>query len=273
MTDSRSKESFKFGDDNALNVPSDAGERSENIPVAGGASIAERYKRGSLEVHVHVGFGEVEVPDLCAVFKRSRLNPSALDDADIELPSAGASLAPRLADSVGKRPDEAQALVPIYAGKLIENPKPILIWVPTLVRLQLLDSCACLCPDLVDFVHPASEAVPARGLRGGLEESSLVAVDGEVDRSLELSSEFGGPESPNEMIEGTSHVLEGIPDDDAPKLRRLLEHLSVEDVLAEVSIWFMDNSVGFSGGESSKLVAEYVQVLTRPNELEAGTHE
>ena len=209
--------------------------------------------------------------DYCAVYKRaSEVNDDSLaDNAEIRHEGAmTAPLAPSVSELVAGSAHEAQTLVPIYTGEFVEKVKFV---VPTLVRLQLVDSCSYLrvhCPNLM---HPGSGVVSARGVSVGLLEGLAIVADGEANGPL---SGFAGAlrgEPPSEVIEGGSHILKRVPDNEAE--RRLLEHLSVEDVLATVRIGFMDHSIWFSGAEGGKFVAENFKVVACPTELEAGSRE
>ena len=174
---------------------SDAGEGAECMPSLGGPLIAESYERGELEIHFHFRLAKGVVADYCAILKRTDGDLCVPNNAEVHFESAArATLAPRLAEAVADRPDEAQTLVPIYAGELVEDVEVV---VPSLVRLQLLDSCPHRDSlDFPDFVHSASGAVPAAGVFVGLEEGGFGAVDGEAGGARRLAPLILEGESP-----------------------------------------------------------------------------
>jgi hypothetical protein len=268
-----SEELFEFGDDDGFDVPTDAGEGADNMPSFGWSSISERYIAGKVKVHLHFRLREPEVADFCAVFKGTTEGDIDLSSDKAQVRDEGA-MRPPLAPAVGKfvagPAHEAQTLVPIYAGEFVEEHEFV---APSTVRLQLLDSCYCFRVHRPNFVHASSRVVPAGGVSVGLLEGLAAGTDGEADVPLVRLSGAQGGKSPGEVFEGASHVLESVSDDDAQIRWRLLEHLSVEDVLATVRIGFVDNSIRFSGGESGKFVAENFQVVVCPVELEASTCE
>jgi hypothetical protein len=272
MTSSNSEESFEFGHDGTFDVSADAGERAQDMAACGWPSVSERYVAGEVELHLHFRLREPEVADYCAVYKRTTEGDfdSVPDEARVHHEgTTRPPFAPAFSKSIAGPAHEAQTLVPIYASEFVEKVQFV---VPTLVRLQLMDSCSYLRVHRPDLMHTGSVVVPAGGVPIGLLEGLPSVADGEADGSLGgFAGAFGGA-SPGEVVEGAPHVLKRIPDDEA-KRRRLLEHLRPEDVLAAVCIGLMGNSIRFSGVEGGKLVAENFQVLACPNEFEASTCE
>jgi hypothetical protein len=271
----RLEEPFELGYNVAFDVPTDSGERAESVHSGGWSSIAERYVAGEMEIHLHFRLSEMEMTDFCVVFENAADgNDSAGRSQKVEVGherTTGASFAPTLGYGTVGPSNRAQTLVPIYAGEFVEDVKFV---VPSLVRLQLLDSCLhCYPLDFTDFVHPASGAVPAAGVLVGLEEGGFSAVDGEAGRTRRLAPLVLEGEPPHEVFERGPHVLEGVTDDDAQKRRRLLKNLRPEDVLATVRVGLVGDSIRLSGGEGGKFVAEHFQVLARPKQLEAGSSE
>lgn len=273
MTVLRSEEVFQFDNDNALDVPTNVGEGAEDVFASRDSLIAERYVRGDFEIHLHFRLLEPEVADYCVRFEVAAEGDvhsvSNISGSHLER-DAGAALAPPEADFAVESPHQAKALVPIYPRQFVEDEKVVAL---SVVRLQLLDSCSHLRVHRPDFVHAASGVVPAGRVSVGLLEGLPRPADWEPDRPLGGIAGTLGRESPGEMFEGAPHVLEGVPDKDAQKRRRLLNNLRAEDVLASFRLFLMGDSIGFSGAEGGKLVAQNFQVLARPKQLEAGTSE
>lgn len=275
MTDANSEESFELGNDNAFDVPADAGEGAEHVPALGWPLIAKSYMRGGLELHLHFRLVEPEVAEYCVLLKRlEEPNVRAFDDSRVHYErTMCAPLAPAVGNARTHGPHHTQTLVPVYASEFVEEEEGMLVRFPTLVRLQLLDSCSYLRWHRPDLVHPGSGVVSAGGVSVGLLESLAAGADGEADGPLVRLLGAQGGESPSEVFEGASHVLKCVPDDDAQKWRRLLAHLGPEDVLAAVRVWLVGNSVRLSSVKGGKLVTEYFHVVTHPVELEAGAGE
>ena len=137
MTDASSEEPFEFGNNDAFDVPTDAGEGAENVPALGWPLIAKCYMRGGLEIYLHFRLVEPEVAEYCAVFKRlEEPNIRALNDTRVHNEwTACAPLAPAVGNARVHGPHHAQTLVPVYAGEFVEEEEGMLVRVPTLVRL------------------------------------------------------------------------------------------------------------------------------------------
>ncbi len=271
MTNPYSEESFELGYDDTLNILPYAGEGSENVPALGRSLIAESYIAAKLEVHFHFRLAKDELTDFCTVLKRADGDLRFPHDTEIRSKAAGGTaFPPGRVESIAHRSHEAQALVPVYASEFVEEPQFV---VPSIVRLQLLDSCSHVRRHRPDFVHPAGGGVSASGFPVGLQEGALFGVDGESDGARGSLSGVQGSESPSEVFEGASHVLEGVPDDYAQERGRFLAYLGPEDVLAAVRIGFVGESIRLTSGESGKLVTEFFQMLTCSPEFEPGTGE
>lgn len=273
MTDAKSEETFEFGDDDPVDVPTHAGEGAQDVFTSCGPLIAERYIRGDLEIHLHFRLVEPEMADYCVVFEVSAESDSRFPDVcgDHLERVPGAALSPPVADFHVESAHQTKALVPVYAREFVEDEKVV---AASVVRLQLLDSCPHFAVHRPDFVHPATaRVVPAGGIAGGLLEGLSGSADGEPDGPLGCVSRALGGQSPSEVFEDASHVLQGVPDKDAQVRRRLLNNLRPEDVLASFRLFLVGDSVGFSGAEGGELVAQNFQVLARPKQLEAGTCE
>lgn len=223
--------------------------------------VAERYVRSNLEIHLHFRLVESEMADYCIVFEVPA-------EGDARFPDvcgnhfervAGASLAPAVADFHIEPAHQAKALVPIYTGEFVEDEK---IVAPSVVRLQLVDSCPHFVVHRPDFVHPAAaRVVPTGRVAGGLLEGLRGPTNGEPDRSLGDVARVLRGESPSEVFEGAPHVLERVADKDAQERRRLLNNLRPEDVLASFRLFLMSDSIGFFGAEGGKLVPQNFQML------------
>lgn len=137
MIDAISEKPFKFGNDDAFDVPTDAGEGAENVPALGWPLIAKSYMRRRLEIHLHFRLVEPEVAEYCVVLKGlEEVNLGALNDARVHDERAVcAPLAPAVGNARVHGPHHAQTLVPVYAGEFVEEEEGMLVRVPTLVRL------------------------------------------------------------------------------------------------------------------------------------------
>ena len=274
MTNPNSEVPFELRHDDALNVPADAGEGTESVLSTVWPRIAERYMAGDLQIHLHLRLSEPKIGDFCTVLERSEVDSVAFPDSEAtEIYREGGTqplFAPRLRHGTGECPHEAQTLMTVYTGQFVEDQKVV---VSTLVRLQLMDSCAYLRVHRPDLVHTRPDVVPAGGTPVGLLEGLPIATDREADRPLGGVAGALGGESPGEVVQSAPHVLERVSDDYAEKRRRLLKNLSIKDVLATVRVGLVGNSIRLYSVEGGKLVAENFQMLTCPTQLEAGTIE
>ena len=273
MTGANSEVPFEFGQDIVADVVADSGEQAECVFPRSGASVVEGYVAGEVELHFHFRLIEPELADYCIVFENAANGDDGFAD-HAEIRDEGATrppLAPALGHAAVRTADHAQALVPIYAGKLVEDVKFV---APSLVRLQLLDSCPHRnAGDFGDLVRPATGA-EGTGPFVGVPEVALDAVDGEARGGAIGFAPFVLPgQTPSEVFQTRTHILKGVPDDRAQERRRLLENLHLEDVLAAVRVDLVGDSVRISGVEGGKFVAQNFQVLVRPKQLEADTRE
>lgn len=269
------EEAFELRLDDAFDVSVDVGEGALNVQAFGWPLIPKRYVRGRLKIHLHLRLIEPEVADDCVILKRfEEPNIRPFDNACIQNERAGrALLTPTISNARIDSAHHAQTLVPVYASEFIEDKKPIFVRVPSLVWLQLLNSCPDTnVRDLSDLMHPTSGAVGA-GFLGNLEEGGFGAVDGEAGRARWLAPFTFEGETPSEMFECGTHVLKSIPGDDAEKRWRLLSHLSAEDMLAAVCVMLVGNSLRLSSVEGGKLLLENLQMLTRSDKFESSTRK
>ena len=272
MIDANSEVPFEFGNDDAFDVPSDVSEGAENVFPGRWSSVQEGYVAGEVEIHFHFRLVEPKLADYCLVFENAaHVDFGGAQQTCVKDKGAtGASLSPTLGHGAVRPADYTQTLVPVYPSKFVEEEKVV---VPSLVRLQLLDSCPHAgSGNFGNLMGPAPSGIGSAFLRP-FPESLAGTVDGKTSGAQRLAPFVLPGQSPSEVFEDGAHVLKGVSDDDAEKQRRLLENLCPEDVLTAVSVGLVDDSIRITGVKGRKFVAENFQVAVCPKQLQTGTSE
>jgi len=166
----------------------------ERVPVPTSRRVLERYKRGALDMHIHIVWSTVKrlSNDCCAVCH------STADDVDMDTPSIKIN-------RVSEDCREVQRPMFVDICEFRKNPQGMHIAerLPSLIRLQSFNACVCLKGNPVQST--------ATDLVG---KTQTVIADREhigVARDLAI----GDNQLPHEMIKGGSRIMKKVSNDDA----------------------------------------------------------
>lgn len=257
--------------DRVFHISVDAAKQVNHIGARCRASIAERYVRGGVELHFHarIGLPQGDTEDICAVFKRAEIEFRREDGAGVrDKSTGGVSLSYGVAGMACGRTDDAKVAMPVDSGEFIENPKGVGVCLkfPSLVRLQTLNVCLGVWVDCINFLE--STPVCQTPALVPFVEGVVSARDGKRGIGGRIAPNLRDTEFPSEMVQSGSHVLETVPDDERQRLRRLLNHVSPDNILRTIRPSLMGDSVRLEFEEFPDLMVQCHQMLIRPVELE-----
>lgn len=228
--------------------------------------LSKRYDKGKLAVHLHIGFRGVnaEAGDLCAVFERGVRNGHVHFGLKLSkwVEDRVAALVSRLRGDCSfplNGSNRVQHAVSVNPGEFVEMPEPVISrGPPDLKRLQPLDTCPIFGVEVFD---PVFRSLSSESLAGIANWKRCLAVGRRLageDRKL-----------PHQMIEGRSHVLQTIPNQEAESEWRSFSKVNPEDVIAAVRLSLVGDKIRLSLEKTNDLSVERFQVLLCPVELQA----
>lgn len=228
----------------------------ERVPNAhsGEGSIAERYVRGVLEIHVHrsvrIGGPDQIARNFCTRFQRSA-SLAVVDDVEI----APAEARAEAGLDAGKNDPVA-----VNSGQIVELPKPV----PVVLRVE--EARLHRLDDVLGIGMNRADEVPLCIRRHG-----AVAVDREGATLQDVAGGVGGichDQIRNQVVERGPEVLQGIPDDGGQLPGYLPEGY---DPLAGLVVDLADEQIGCVMPSDGNSVTERLYVFVRPVELDLVT--
>src|SRR6266567_1819087 len=259
----------------ALELPDDSDdllfqtiEKPDNGFPIGWFPLPERYVKGVVEVHVHLGRVEIGVldphpRDFCLVLKWPE---SGLAH---EMPAIAESLEINEADvSDG----EIDCAVLVSVREFLKDREGIAqgFRLPTEPRLQTLESCRVAWPDSHDLL---SRVLPVARI-GDYRETYVVPWRGPGDPTFGSRSTLGIGHLPDKLVECRPEIVHHVPDDDAPfdGWGRSV-YVDPEDVFAGLVVWLERHRVSIALVESLDVRCEFSQVLVRSIDLQPSTRK
>src|SRR3990167_8232257 len=231
-----------------------AQHRDNRSPIAEPIRVGEHYRRSRLLLHLHLrwygGWSDSKLEELCAILHRPKVwlkKPLDLDRITIINPD-GCVPKPCLCD------DDHAVFVDVVEFR--DEPEALCALVKSLVLLQPLHFCdGTISNERLD--------VARRGL-----ESLLVGMDQECQ--LPRFSGFGfhavdNSQSEGKIVEGTTQVVDGIPDSH-PQVDRQRGEMRNAVIRFPVRLYFEGDRIGgrYCGVPSGKEWLEVVNVLASP---------
>lgn len=215
-------------------------------------TFAERYEegRGLLHVHFRVNSGGREVPhNFCAAFNHA---PGGLGIED------AAVTRDIQADGFGAKGNHIGKSMLVLGRKDMKYRQGVQTRLfPSLVRLQFLDDCLRVWVDAPNFI---AAFVGPHGPVGGdrkLQHSS--AMLGQW-----VDSDVGGREVVNEVIEGRTHVVQTVSNNEAEFQRHRLQEFSYKQLLAALYVEIVDQLVWLAFEPGSDFAFKALQVIEHP---------
>ena len=262
--------------DEATDVPThvlDGAERDLH------GDVAKRWLNGKSALHAHLWvrsrLGEAHTDKLCLLYERERLVRDAvvLDDG---IRVEANEVLERGSTREGHLAHEGTVLVGV--GKTGEDDEFVMGGVfaqfPAVIRLRFLDECPCLAVN-GDALQGTGAFL---GIFGG-SDTAVEVVDVCGHRELGPSAgsvSFQQDELPNEMIQASPEVLDGVAANQTESRRRqqrLSRWVDAHDVPGSVKGVFEELSVGIRLEEDAKFLVQNVQVFVGPTELEPRAFE
>jgi len=150
-----------------------------------------------------------------------------------------------------------EKLMFISVGEVIQHGQRML-WsqVPVLVRLKFLD----------DFVSPFGH-LPNHAVEDCLTACLPLRKDWE-NRVTRWVPSGQTSQSPSELVESTSHVIDGIPNNDTPPSGRISHDINPVDVESMFKVFISSKSIGVTVRKGIRFTPEFVQMFVRPTEFE-----
>jgi hypothetical protein len=146
----------------------------------------------------------------------------------------------------------------VNVGKAVNEPEGVACTlIPSTVRLQCLDSC------LRSWDHPPDFAIALapKGVSGFADWERGFVGDFLGQRASPVGSdgEFIG-----EVVESGAEVVDVISENEGEPSGRLLENLNPDDILASVTLRFVDKAVRVALAPPTPFGVKAFQVLPRP---------
>lgn len=241
-----------------VGVIGESGEHLDDLHIldSGWPSLPKRYAVAELSCHIHLrvvsGVPTGAHRDYCAVLKRA--NITGLDSSELHIPD-GLKADLRVREDAG---GEVQRIVLVPVRQTVGEKQVVTVAkVPSLVRLRLLDKCEIVGMNLLGELLPdvAGAFVRFRGV-------GVVCEDGVGGPGGPLS--VGDSELVDGMVEGGTHVVDGVSDDGAPPERRVFPDLHIRDALAGLDAEFRDRFVRVTPKEPLDGAVQRLDVIVCP---------
>lgn len=249
---------FKHGDDVTSGSAEGFETRDNEFPLKR-RTLAERYAKGDLLVHLHLavrdrrrGGENAKITYLCAVTKSAE---------------TGVPVPPK----VGIR-----RLVNVDSGGLGDGSsnRSQLVLVGDVESIEALQSFP-VPPGCITRLQPLNECLRTRPDTSDLIITEPVGVDGELGPGV---SERGAAESlrhlPHSVIESGAEVVDAIPDDEPPgEFGGFAKSFGCKDISGVFRIELLGDRIGVTFQEPLDLLVEQFEVFVSPPQFGSGTFQ
>jgi hypothetical protein len=240
----------QLGEDDFYNMVLDSIQNRDNDASFCG-SVAERYDKGRLEIHLHtaaIAYTHAPIAgDFCLAFKRAEVA------AGLKQFHSSVWRNRRFCTSIDANRNQQFAVL-VDVLKVLKQPERMRSRIiPSVIRLQVVDDCLRSWANMLDLAFPpASKPIFAfedgeRSLRHfRIRQARLIGKRQRIDK----------------MIQGRSEIVETIPDDLGNNRWRRTAEFSADDIIASVRVQIVGDRIRTSFNPPIDLRPEKLQVVT-----------